>query len=920
IQYFDNTSSIESELLKFIYNCHLILISNCDNVHLLINSLVMEGLEAKTSVSTTHEKKTLQLDELPREDLILKCRNLLGIAKKAKAAKDEALNELKLIKATNAEQTECINSQKKSLETLQELIDSLTAVKLENVTKLKQLEDELKSKDKLKEELTQSINEASIEKEGLKRQVQRLSDENDSLLAQLQELENDQNRDIKKDHQTEVEKLNNFITDLSKKYEEKVNENISLQDLVEKNSTKIKKLIQEVSELREPVLSQDESLNSAVHVRAQYEKCVRKLKVYREKICGISERFELLKSDKDVLVSTTKEYSRCISKWQKEIAESSTRMIAIIKKSNQDILSRDEDIAKLTKKIQDLESSATTATESTNNSNQDFESEIQKLKNIIEEKEKSFEEERKKFKSTAKKPTVLDLEIEAYEKTLDELSKKLDAKKSQTNELEETIKVQNETMNSMKSQISTLEANLNAEKSHSTEIKSNLDSQLNLSRKSEHEKTETKLQLELQIKNYEALKLENGEIKLEMAQMMGDSEKRYQILESERNELLKNICFVESEVDKFRKLSSSQEKEIDSLRAEFSSYKIRAQNVLRQNQTKDLGEEQELKDEVITLHKTLEDMKISNDKTALEMESLKKNFSDVLDDKNRLQTRCNDLLTALEKQSDEVLDETRTRNQQHDEAIKAYQLQIDTLNAFYQKKVQETEEISATAIAELKAKLLKLEKDSETVRHQSSVENAIDQHIFYPRNEDQKISMSLLDREEAEGSEDQLSQSSAFLQQNSRKTSRIRDLMPLDELLNSSFDDNLNEVSDRKISTNSISSEIFENVKANLSKEQNRVSHLTMLLADAEKDLARMQQLNDLLKEEVRRQQRNFDREEHIKNSEYLKNIVVKFVTLNNGDEKQRLIPVLNTILKLSSEENHLLQNACKPGWALWSK
>uniref|UniRef100_A0A182YLI9 GRIP domain-containing protein n=1 Tax=Anopheles stephensi TaxID=30069 RepID=A0A182YLI9_ANOST len=51
------------------------------------------------------------------------------------------------------------------------------------------------------------------------------------------------------------------------------------------------------------------------------------------------------------------------------------------------------------------------------------------------------------------------------------------------------------------------------------------------------------------------------------------------------------------------------------------------------------------------------------------------------------------------------------------------------------------------------------------------------------------------------------------------------------------------------------------------------------------------------------------------------------FVTLSNGDERSRLVPVLNTILKLSPEETQKLQNVAKGsdpsarGWTglLWS-
>lgn len=115
------------------------------------------------------------------------------------------------------------------------------------------------------------------------------------------------------------------------------------------------------------------------------------------------------------------------------------------------------------------------------------------------------------------------------------------------------------------------------------------------------------------------------------------------------------------------------------------------------------------------------------------------------------------------------------------------------------------------------------------------------------------------------------------------------------------------------------------------------VKHLTSLLAEAEQDLAKLTQLNDVLKEELRRQERSAAREQHLHNLEYLKNVIFKvstvnrhqasgspcfsidcytyrfqFLTINCGDEKSHLVPVLNTILKLSPEETQKLERAAR--------
>ena len=85
------------------------------------------------------------------------------------------------------------------------------------------------------------------------------------------------------------------------------------------------------------------------------------------------------------------------------------------------------------------------------------------------------------------------------------------------------------------------------------------------------------------------------------------------------------------------------------------------------------------------------------------------------------------------------------------------------------------------------------------------------------------------------------------------------------------------------------------------------------------------------MKEEIRTYQRSEERHKHIENLEYIKNVILKFLTLS-GEERVRLIPVLSTILKLSKEEVASIQQLAKSeedsaaaadGWSsylhLWS-
>lgn len=72
----------------------------------------------------------------------------------------------------------------------------------------------------------------------------------------------------------------------------------------------------------------------------------------------------------------------------------------------------------------------------------------------------------------------------------------------------------------------------------------------------------------------------------------------------------------------------------------------------------------------------------------------------------------------------------------------------------------------------------------------------------------------------------------------------------------------------------------FEKLQKQLSEQESKVVHLTELLSETEKDLIKHVQMNNLLKEEIRRHQRSVEREEHAENLEYLKNVVVKVTFL----------------------------------------
>lgn len=87
-----------------------------------------------------------------------------------------------------------------------------------------------------------------------------------------------------------------------------------------------------------------------------------------------------------------------------------------------------------------------------------------------------------------------------------------------------------------------------------------------------------------------------------------------------------------------------------------------------------------------------------------------------------------------------------------------------------------------------------------------------------------------------------------------------------------------------------------------------QLEHTRELLNESEATNAKLLEQSKLLKEEIRRMERNYERENHLANTEYLKNVIMKFIAPQKvTDERGQLVPVLATMLKLNSVEVDVL-------------
>ncbi|KAM3966725.1 uncharacterized protein ACR2FA_012269 [Aphomia sociella] len=521
-----------------------------------------------------------------------------------------------------------------------------------------------------------------------------------------------------------------------------------------------------------------------------------------------------------------------------------------------------------------------------------------------EEAHKLTKENLEKARRDAKKKNVLSLEMEDYERSMKELTAKMEEKKKKMIQMESTIDTQEGTITSMKTQIKLLEEQIKTEETQNRLIKEELQHTIEEGREKDnviHIKNGiiTKLENDL-----EDEKRKNEEADLEMTSLISEKEKIIMSLGEEKVELnnkVKRLEFKCSELNENLRITNI---ELADLKTEYTSYKVRAQAVLRQNQTVDHSQEEQLKEEAAALRTQIETL-TAKLTTALE-QSAEQNAA-LESSSRRAAEASGDAARALQRTSRLQADLARISHQLDSERDH-HKLQVTTLTQCYKTQISELEMKLQKETEALRKQLIAAQENLKAGKASALKESNHDQYILpvilKEDNSDGEmdINVSMIPREEGEGSESAPSPPpSKYL----GAAGSGRSPVPLERLLEEGVPD------DEAIDSASLGltpdQELID-LRRRLQAQQQRVKHVTVLLSESERECARLSQLSELLKSELRRLRAT----PHQHNTEYMKNVTLKFLTLTPGDERSRLVPVLQKILTLTPDETQKIQAIAK--------
>lgn len=484
------------------------------------------------------------------------------------------------------------------------------------------------------------------------------------------------------------------------------------------------------------------------------------------------------------------------------------------------------------------------------------------------DREKALKVELEKTKGFVKKYNLLALEMESYEKSMDIQTEKLNQKQNIIKDLEQTIAEQTGTIDSLKEQVRLIEEKSSHEATHNQSLSDQIGILSATIREMEAEKVTLKTELEEKCKEITSLEIQLQSIQKESTERVQGNEMKSEALLLERDKLQRINSELELQLKTTSRSLKEKTEEAENLERDFAHYKIRAQSILQQNQSNVNSRERELEEQLETAKKITESLEQKLQATELTADELKRSVTDLMEEKSRTITRyatTSAELDSLKSANQQLVAENRRQVDEHQNALRAQRLSIETLTNVYKRQIEELEAKIATLTTEKSLRMANIAAEDHLKRSSTDEEKIVELKLNWERQQSVDSRLALQAVPHRKVSRKQSSSSSGGL-------------MPLEDLLNSNMDEldnNAGYVVDH------MDDHLAENERR-LAAKENQIKHLQMLLAEAEQDVAKVNQLNDLLKEDIRRQQRSEERDAHINNSEYLKNVIFKVIRIHH--------------------------------------
>ncbi|XP_066232966.1 GRIP and coiled-coil domain-containing protein 2 isoform X3 [Saccopteryx leptura] len=553
-------------------------------------------------------------------------------------------------------------------------------------------------------------------------------------------------------------------------------------------------------------------------------------------------------------------------------------------------------------------------------------SELEELRVQLQKEKKQLQktmQELELVKKDAQQTTLMNMEIADYERLMKELNQKLTNKNSKIEDLEQEKKIQKQKQETLKEEITSLQTSLQQYEEKNTKIKQLLmETKKELADSKQSETDHLMLQASLK-SELEASQQLVEVYKIQLAEMTAEKHSVHERLKTSADQHQRTLSACQQRVAALQEECRAARVEQAAITSEFENYKVRVHNVLKQQKNKSVTqtETKEAKQEREHLEMLVDQLKIKLQDTqknlqfsVSELQTLQSEHDTLLERHNRMLQETVSKEAELREKLCSIQSENMMMKSEHAQTVSHLSSQNEVLCNSFRDQVRHLQEEHRKTVESLQQQLSKVEAQLFHPKSEPTTKGPTPSHQFVKNlRERRNTDLPLLDmhgvtREEGEGMEtsDAESVSSAGAHRQS-----------LEQLLNSP---------EAKLEPSLWHAEFTkEELMQKLSSTTKSADHLNGLLRETEATNAILIEQIKLLKSEIRRLERNQEREKSVANLEYLKNVLLQFIFLKPGSERERLLPVIDTMLQLSPEEKGRLaaiaqgeeENASRStGWA----
>ncbi|XP_058041517.1 GRIP and coiled-coil domain-containing protein 2 [Ahaetulla prasina] len=817
------------------------------------------------------------------------------------------------------------------------------------------LEDYEKEKCLLKEELEGAFSEKEVlqlDIQELKHTGEKIRKENQDLLVHIENISeqyaNQENKMKEQEEKSEKEQKNLTLI-LEQKETELKNmqaELSLLKESVEKSSADHNQQLSETEKivnLEQQLKEKEEKMNK---IKAVAVKLRKELDSSRKEVQSLREELELIKSEKEQLSSSVAdiiqgaesyknlllEYDKQAEQldFQKTRARNFERQIDDLTKqlensvqqqeqwhsANEDLLTRVEtlqtnvklletqllEIQKAKAKVDKELEAEKLLKEQKIKDHANSVREAEEFQTLLQKEKKQLQkvlDELELAKKDAHKSTLMDMEIADYERFVKELNQNITDKSSRIEDLKQEIKIQNQKKEILQEEIKSLQNSVQEYEEKNGKLKQLLvktKKELADSKQAENELLRFQASLKGEL---EANKQQMEDYKIQLSELTSEKHKIQEHLRTSLEQHQRVLSTYQQKVAALQEECNAAKEEHSTVTSEFENYKVRVHNVLKQKNKSSQSETDVTKQEREHMEKVIEQLKIKLQETqhnlqtnVVDLQTLQSEHDALLDRHNKILQETVAKEAELREKLCTIQSENVVIKSEHAQTVSQLTAQNEALRNSFRDQIRHLQEEHRKTVETLQQQLSKVETQLFQLQSEPSTKNSAPSTLpTKSLRERRNTDLPLLDvhavtREEGEGMEttdtESVSSASTYVPS-------------LEQLLNTP---------EMKFEPPQWEAELTkQELVQKLSTTLKSADHLSGLLRESEATNVILMEQIKLLKSEIRRLERNQEREKSVANLEYLKNVLLQFIFLKSGSERQRLLPVIDTMLQLSPEE-----------------